>query len=278
MDPQDEGEGAPALTLPPEGVASLLRDQGVVVTGAGQGIGRALAARLAAEGARVVVNDLEAAHAEEVAAEIGGFAVPGDAASEAGVAALIEAARSHLGRVDVYVANAGIERGLGLEASEADWAASLEVNMLAHVRAARLLVPEWVDRGSGRFVVTASAAGLLTMIGTPTYSVSKHAAVAFAEWLAVTYGHRGIAVHAICPQAVDTRMYAESGPLKSVLSRDALLAPDDVAEAFVTAISQDRFYVLPHPEVAGYYAHRAADPDRWIATMNKLQQRLEGTA
>lgn len=258
--------------------SSRLRDQGVVVTGAGQGIGRAVAVRLAAEGARMVVNDLDVELVEKVAAEIDGFAVPGDAASEEGVEALVEAARAHLGQVDVYVANAGIERGIGLQASEADWAASLEVNVLAHVRAARLLVPEWVDRGHGRFVVTASAAGLLTMIGTATYSVSKHASVAFAEWLAVTYRHRGITVHAICPQGVDTRMYAESGPLKSVLDRDALLAPEDVAEALVAAIGEDRFYVLPHPEVAGYYAHRASDPDRWIATMNKLQRKLEETA
>ena len=252
-----------------------LSGKGVVVTGAGQGIGEALARRLATEGARVVVNDLDAANVERVAADIGGHAVPGDAASEAGVTALVTAAREHLGRIDVYVANAGIERGLGLAASEADWAASLEVNTLAHVRAARLLVPEWVQRGEGRFVVTASAAGLLTMIGTPTYSVSKHAAVAFAEWLAVTYRHRGLAVHAICPQGVDTRMYAASGPLKELLDRDALLRPDDVAQALVDAIAADRFYVLPHPEVAGYYAHRAADPDRWIATMNTLQTKLE---
>ena len=177
-----------------------MSSQGVVVTGAGNGIGRAIARRMAAEGARVVVNDIDADAARAVAAEIGGMALPGDAASEAGVAALISAATDHLGSIDVYFANAGIEVAAGLQASEADWQRSLDVNVMAHVRAARLLVPTWLERGSGRFVVTASAAGLLTMLGSAPYAVSKHAAVAFAEWLSATYGHRGIVVQAICPQ------------------------------------------------------------------------------
>jgi NAD(P)-dependent dehydrogenase (short-subunit alcohol dehydrogenase family) len=251
--------------------------QGVVVTGAGHGIGRALARRLAAEGARVVVNDLDADAAEEVATQIGGYAAPGDAASERGVAALVEAARAHLGTIDVWCANAGIDRGVGLDATEDDWAASLEVNVLAHVRAARLLVPDWLDRGSGRFVVTASAAGLLTMLGAPAYSVSKHAAVAFAEWLSATYRHRGVVVQVICPQGVRTRMLLESGPTKDVLSHDGALEPEDVAEALWQAMQDDRFLVLPHPEVAGYYAVRATETDRWLRGMNKLQQRLDAS-
>ena len=247
----------------------------VVVTGAGHGIGRALATRLAAEGARVVVNDLDAAAATRVADEIGGHAIAGDAASEAGVTALVDAARQHLGGIDIWFANAGIDRGEGLHASEADWAAALEVNVLAHVRAARLLVPEWLERGAGRFVVTASAAGLLTMLGSPTYSVSKHAAVAFAEWLSATYRHRGVVVQAICPQGVRTRMLDNAGPLRELLSHDAAVTPEDVAEAMWQALADDRFLVLPHPEVAGYYANRAAQTDRWLAGMNKLQRRLE---
>lgn len=247
----------------------------VVVTGAGHGIGRALATRLAAEGARVVVNDLDAAAATRVADEIGGHAIAGDAASEAGVTALVDAARQHLGGIDIWFANAGIDRGEGLHASEADWAAALEVNVLAHVRAARLLVPEWLERGAGRFVVTASAAGLLTMLGSPTYSVSKHAAVAFAEWLSATYRHRGVVVQAICPQGVRTRMLDNAGPLRELLGHDAAVTPEDVAEAMWQALADDRFLVLPHPEVAGYYANRAAQTDRWLAGMNKLQRRLE---
>ncbi|MGI5131351.1 SDR family oxidoreductase [Pseudonocardia sp. CA-107938] len=252
-----------------------VRDKGVVVTGAGHGIGRALATRLAAEGARVVVNDLDAEAAQEVAAAIGGHAVPGDAASQDGVAALVERAREQLGGIDAWFANAGIARGEGLDTSEADWAASLEINALAHVRAARLLVPGWIEAGGGRFVVTASAAGLLTALGSPTYSVSKHAAVAFAEWLSATYRHRGVVVQAICPQGVRTRMYEASGALRDVMAHDATLTPDDVADAMWDALQDDRFLVLPHPEVAGYYAGRAADTDRWLRGMNKLQQRLD---
>ncbi|OLR92261.1 SDR family oxidoreductase [Actinokineospora bangkokensis] len=250
--------------------------KGVVVTGGGRGIGRALAVRLAAEGARVVVNDLDADAAARVAGEVGGHAVPGDAAGERGVAELVAAAREHLGEVDVFCANAGVERGRGLGTPEDDWELALGVNVLAHVRAARLLVPGWVERGEGRFIVTASAAGLLTMLGNPVYAVTKHAAVAFAEWLSATYHHRGVRVHAICPQGVRTRMLEESsGPLKELLSRDSALEPEDVAEALLGAVADDRFLVLPHPEVADYYGARATRPDRWLAGMNKLQQRLD---
>ena len=248
---------------------------GVVVTGAGHGIGRALAARMSAEGARVVVNDLDAEAAARVAAEIGGHPAPGDAATEEGVTALVTAARDHLGAVDVWFANAGIDNGHGLDALESDWAACLEVNVLAHVRAARLLVPEWVERGAGRFVVTASAAGLLTLLGSPTYSVSKHAAVAFAEWLSATYRHRGVVVQAICPQGVRTRMLANAGALEEVLSHDRALEPEDVAEAMWEAMGDDRFLVLPHPEVADYYALRATEPDRWLEGMSKLQRLVD---
>jgi NAD(P)-dependent dehydrogenase (short-subunit alcohol dehydrogenase family) len=252
-----------------------VRDKGVVVTGAGRGIGRALATRMAAEGARVVVNDLDADAVTAVAAEIGAHAVPGDAASEEGAGLLVEAAGKHLGAIDVWFGNAGVDAGHGLDAAEADWAKSIEVNVLAHVRAARLLVPGWLERGGGRFVVTASAAGLLTLLGSPTYSVTKHGAVAFAEWLSATYRHRGVVVQAICPQGVKTAMLGGSGPLLDLLSHDTALAPEDVAEAAWQALHDNRFLVLPHPEVAGYYRTRAAEPDRWLGGMNKLQRGLE---
>lgn len=264
----------------------VLEGRGVVVTGAGRGIGRALAARAVAEGARVVVNDLDPDTARSTAAELGATAVPGDCASDAGVRALVERAGAALGRIDVFFANAGIDTGLSegrpdsLRTSDEDWATMLEVNVMSHVRAARLLVPTWLDSvdaggSGGRFVVTASAAGLLTMIGAAPYSVTKHASVGFAEWLSVTYGDRGVVVQAICPQGVRTAMLEQAGPLQDLLSHDAALAPEDVAQAWVDSLADDRFLVLPHPEVAGYYATRATRTDRWLAGMRRLQTKVD---
>jgi NAD(P)-dependent dehydrogenase (short-subunit alcohol dehydrogenase family) len=248
---------------------------GVVITGAGNGIGRALARRLAAGGARVVANDVDAVAVTAVADELGGLAVSGDAASEDGVAALLAAARAHLGRIDVYLANAGIDLGGGVDALDADWARVLDVNLMGHVRAARQLVPEWLETGGGRFVVTASAAGLLTMLGSAPYSVSKHASVAFAEWLSATYGHRGIVVQAICPQFVSTTMLEGIGPVRDLVEQDRPLDPAEVADTVWEALQDDRFLILPHPEVAEYYAKRALDTDRWLHGMRKLQRRLD---
>jgi NAD(P)-dependent dehydrogenase (short-subunit alcohol dehydrogenase family) len=248
---------------------------GVVVTGAAGGIGRAIARRLAAEGLRVVVNDLDAAGTEAVASEIGGYAVPGDCAREAGVAALVAAATQHLGRIDVYVANAGIGVMHGLDTTDAEWARAIDINVMAHVRAARALVPGWLADGQGgRFVVTASAAGLLTMIGDASYSVTKHGAVAFAEWLSATYRDRGVVVQALCPQGVRTAMIQDVGAVAPLLDNAGTLEPEDVAEVLWQAFGDDRFLVLPHPEVAQFYAARASDPDRWLAQMNGLQVKL----
>jgi NAD(P)-dependent dehydrogenase (short-subunit alcohol dehydrogenase family) len=254
-----------------------LSGQVVVVTGAGQGIGRALATRFANAGARVVVNDMNPDTTAEVAADIGGVGISGDAASEHGIAALHAAAVEQAGPIDVWVANAGIELGLGLFATDDDWAQSIDVNLMAHVRAARLLIPDWRERKSGRFVAVASAAGLLTMLGSAPYSVTKHGAVSFAEWLSATYRHHGISVHAICPLGVNTRMLAESGPLKSVLTRDEVLEPEDIADALIAAIETDSFLVLPHTQVADYYAFRATKTDAWLAGMNHIQQQLESS-
>ncbi len=249
---------------------------GVVVTGAAAGIGRAIATRLAGEGARVVVNDLDVDGSARVAEEIGGLAVGGDAAGVEGVQSLLRTARAALGRVDVYVANAGVGVGLGLAAGEEDWARAFEVNVMAHVRAARELVPGWLaDGGGGRFVVTASAAGLLTMLGSPTYTVSKHGAVAFAEWLSATYGGRGIVVQALCPLGVDTRMLAESGPLKPLLTHEVVLTPEAVAEEVWLAMQDDRFLILPHPRVREHYLARVTDTERWLSGMRAVQHRLD---
>jgi len=251
---------------------------GAVVTGGGGGIGRAIARRLAADGARVVVNDLDPAAAQAVADGIGGLAVPGDSGTEAGIAALITAAEGFLGQVDIYCSNAGTAAGAGIDTPEDQWQRAWEVNTLAHVRAARLLLPGWLDRGRGTFVVTASAAGLLTMLGGAPYSATKHAAVGLAEWLAATYRHRGLTVHCVCPQGVRTSMLAGSGPAADVVLHDSAIEPEQVADALAKAMAEGRFLVLPHPEVHDYYVHRATDTDRWLRGMSRLQQRVEERA
>lgn len=256
----------------------LLPGAGVVVTGGGSGIGAELARRLAAAGARVVVNDLDAAAARRVADQVGGVALPGDAADAVGE--LVGAAREQLGEIDLFCANAGVAPPGGVEgrykATPEGWARALEVNVLAHVRAAEALLPAWLERGRGHLLVTASAAGLLTMLGSAPYAVSKHAAVAFAEWLRATYEHRGIVVQALCPQGVRTPMLRRTGRLGQVL-----LAPDAVdvsvvGDAVLAGLATGQFLVLPHPEVADYVRGKAEDPDGWLSGMNRLQQRLEG--
>ncbi|MQY13230.1 1-deoxy-11-beta-hydroxypentalenate dehydrogenase [Streptomyces sp. RB5] len=247
-----------------------MRDAAVVVTGAGGGIGAALARRFAAEGARVVVNDLDPDKAKAVAGEIGATAVPGDASG------IVPAAREALGgTIDVYCANAGVGTGGGPEAPDEAWELAWDVNVMAHVRAARALLPEWLERGSGRFVSTVSAAGLLTMIGAAPYSVTKHGAYAFAEWLSLTYRHRGVQVHAICPQGVRTDMLDATGKAGDLVLRPGAIEPEAVADALLAGIAEDRFLILPHPEVAGMYATRAGEPERWVRGMNKLQRALE---
>jgi NAD(P)-dependent dehydrogenase (short-subunit alcohol dehydrogenase family) len=252
-----------------------LSGSGAVVTGGGNGIGRALARRLAAGGARVVVNDLDAAAATAVADEIGGSAVPADVSTEEGVLRLVAAAGEYLGQIDVYCSNAGIAAGTAGGGTDEIWQRSWEVNVMAHVRAARQLLPGWLDRRSGRMVITASAAGLLTMLGTAPYSVTKHAAVGYAEWLAVTYGHRGLRVHCVCPQGVRTNMLAGSGRAGDVVLQRGAIEPDAVADAVADGMADGRFLILPHPEVAGYYALRAEDTDKWLRGMNRLQQRID---
>lgn len=252
-------------------VVEALRDARVVVTGAGGGIGAALARRFAAEGARVAVNDLDAEAARETAAEIGAAVVPGDASD------VVPAARTALGgTIDVFCANAGVGTGGGPEADDAAWELAWDVNVMSHVRAARALLPGWLERGSGRFVSTVSAAGLLTMIGAAPYSVTKHGALAFAEWMSLTYRHRGIRVHAVCPQGVRTAMLASTGPAGDLVLAPTAIEPEDVADAVLDGIAADRFLILPHPEVAGYYATRAEEPERWLGGMNKLQRQYEG--
>jgi NAD(P)-dependent dehydrogenase (short-subunit alcohol dehydrogenase family) len=245
-----------------------------VVTGAGRGIGRAVAERLAREGVRVVAADVDEEGVASLASQTAAVPWTGDCASAEGVEALIAVAEAELGRIDLFVANAGIATGLGLDASDDDWDRAIGINVLAHVRAARAVVPRWLaDGGGGRFLVTASAAGMLTMVGDAPYSVTKHGAVAFAEWLSATYRDQGVVVQALCPQGVRTAMIDGVGPVEALL-RPGALATEDVADAVWAALQTRSFYVLPHPEVAGMYAARAQDPDGWLAAMNRLQSKL----
>ncbi|MPY54289.1 SDR family oxidoreductase [Streptomyces acidicola] len=253
-------------------MVGAVQGAGVVVTGAGGGIGAALARRFAAEGARVVVNDLDAGKARAVADEIGGTAVPGDAS-----AVVADATDALGGAVDIYCANAGVGSGGTEAADEKVWALAWDVNVMAHVRAAHELLPAWLERGSGRFVSTVSAAGLLTMIGAAPYSVTKHGAYAFAEWLSLTYRHRGLKVHAICPQGVRTDMLTAAGSAGELVLAPTAIDPEDVADALLKGIEEDRFLILPHPEAAGYYQARATDPERWLTSMNRVQQKWEAS-
>ncbi|EQD84499.1 short-subunit dehydrogenase [Saccharopolyspora erythraea NRRL 2338] len=253
----------------------MLADSVVVVTGGGNGIGAAMARKFAAQGAHVVVADLDAGAAGRVADDVGGLAVGGDAASEEGVRRLVDAALDRYGRIDVFCANAGVAHAGGPEAPEESWAQAWEVNVMAHVRAARAVLPHWLERGGGHFLATVSAAGLLTMLGSAPYAVSKHGALAFAEWLAVTYGDRGITVQALCPQGVRTDMLGNSGETGQRLLADGALEPEEVADVVLESFADKRFLILPHSEVGEYYALRAADPDRWQGGMRKLQRRVQ---
>jgi NAD(P)-dependent dehydrogenase (short-subunit alcohol dehydrogenase family) len=253
-----------------------------VVTGGASGIGRALCRRFAAEGASVVVADVDAPGAAAVAQEIGGLAVPGDMSVEADVTALVDATRLSFDRIDLFCANAGILWGsrrddpaaaVGPETPDEDWERMWRVNVCSHIYAARALVPLMLDQGGGYIVVTASAAGLLTMLGNAPYAVTKHAAVAFAEWLAVTYGDRGLRVSCLCPQLVRTEMLAATMPSaeQQGIAQLGVIEPDDVAEAVVEGLREERFLILPHPEVADYFQRKAGDYDRWLAGMRRLQ-------
>lgn len=258
-----------------------------IVTGGASGIGRALATQLAARGVRVVVGDLDESGSQMTVSAIranGGEAVSlrADAANESDIAALIALADRQYAPVDIYVANAGVIGAPGLGA-EGDWDVVLDVNLRAHVRAARMLLPQWRSAGSGYFVSVASAAGLLTQLGAAGYAVSKHAAVGFAEWLAVTYGDEGIGVSCVCPLGVETPLLqgirevddpdAQLGA--SAIERSAeVLSADDVAAATVDAVRSGRFMVLPHPELLEMYRHKGGDYDRWIAGMRRYQRTL----
>lgn len=251
-----------------------------VVTGGASGIGRALCERFAAEGAEAVyVADLDLSGAAAVAQGLSGrgAAVRCDVSDAAQVAALAARAEAERGRIDLFCSNAGIATNGGVEVADALWQRTWEVNVMAHVYAARAVLPGMLARGEGYLLQTASAAGLLTSLGALPYAVTKHAAVALAEWLSITYGARGIRVSCLCPQGVRTAMMSDAQRDKAsaaVLAAGALLEPAQVAEAVVQGLLDERFLILPHPEVARYLEGKARDPERWLAAMRKVEGRL----
>jgi NAD(P)-dependent dehydrogenase (short-subunit alcohol dehydrogenase family) len=247
----------------------------IVITGAGSGIGAALARRFAAEGAAgLCLSDLDGDAVARVAAGLDcrTVALRTDVGEEDEVKAMIESALE-LGPIDLMCSNAGIGTGAGLEATPEQWASAWAVNVQAHVYAARAVLPGMLERGEGYLLHTCSAAGLLTQPGDAPYAVTKHAAVAFAEWLALTYGDQGIKVSALCPQGVRTPLLAEglegvAG--KVVAAAGKVLEPEDVAEAVVAGLDAEGFLILPHPEVAEFMRRKAADRDRWLAGLRRM--------
>jgi NAD(P)-dependent dehydrogenase (short-subunit alcohol dehydrogenase family) len=255
-----------------------LADRSVVITGAGSGIGAALARRFAREGPRaLILADLNEEAVEAVAQELGGVGVRTDVGREEEILALVETARDVGGQVDLFCSNAGIPGpDGGPEADDEEWDQAWRINAMAHIWAARAVLPEMLERGDGYLMSTASAAGVLTQVGAMVYSVTKHAAVAIAEWLSITYRDAGIKVSCLCPLGVRTPMLElalEDTVGAAALLRDEVLEPEDVAEAVLAGIRDERFLILPHPQVAKYMAYKAQDNERWLAGMRRMVKR-----
>jgi NAD(P)-dependent dehydrogenase (short-subunit alcohol dehydrogenase family) len=244
----------------------------VVVTGAASGIGRALCLAFARAGAKLVVSaDLNADGAEDTAEATGGVAMPTDVSREDDIRSLVETVEERHGPIDIFCSNAGILVTGGPEVANETWQRIWDINVMAHVWAARHVVPHMVERGEGYLLNTASAAGLLNQVGAAPYAVTKHAAVGLAEWLAITYGDKGVGVSLLCPQSVRTAM---TQGRESVAAIDGQLEPEPVAEACLDAIRSGRFLVLPHPEVLEYMRRKTSDYDRWLGGMRRLNRRF----
>lgn len=258
-----------------------LENKVAVVTGAGSGIGRSLAVGLAAVGMRAVVcTDLNGDNATETAAMIGDGATARtlDVADEQAIEALVKETEADIGPIDLFVSNAGYGQRGGLDLPTQDWMRMMNVHVWSHLAAARAVIPGMIERGGGYLLNTASAAGLLTQIDSGPYAVSKHAAVAFAEWISINYGDQGIGVSVLCPQAVRTAILGpgtQKNRPKTQASLDGVLEPEVVADACIEAVCEERFLVLPHPEVATYFQRKANDYDRWLGGMRRFRDRIK---
>jgi NAD(P)-dependent dehydrogenase (short-subunit alcohol dehydrogenase family) len=251
----------------------VVTDKVIVVTGGANGIGAALCRRFAADGAKaVVVADLDGEAAKRLAAEVGGLAVRTDVTREAELQHLVGDVISRHGAIDLFCSNAGIAVDGGEETSDADWARCWNVNVMAHVLAARAVLPGMLARGTGYLLQTVSAAGLLTHPHSATYAVTKHASLAFAEWLAIAYGDRGITVSALCPQGVRTGMFERADAKARAFLAGSVLEPEQVADIAVKGLADERFLILPHPDVAEYVRRKATDYERWLKGMRRLRR------
>jgi NAD(P)-dependent dehydrogenase (short-subunit alcohol dehydrogenase family) len=252
-----------------------LRDKIVVITGAAGGIGKAMAARFQKEGTReIVVADINQPGVEATAKELGCVAMTADVSQEADIVRVIEDTEQQIGPIDLFCSNAGIGAGPDLQSPDEEWQRSWSINVMPHVYAARNLVPRMSARGGGYLLNTASAAGLLNQIGGAAYGVTKHAAVGFGEWVAITHGHEGIKVSLLCPQAVRTAMTEGDSTSVAAASADGMMEPSELAEVVVDGLRDERFLILPHEEVLMYMQRKAGDYDRWIKGMNRMSQRL----
>ena len=265
-----------------------LQDKNTVVTGAANGIGKAVAEEFHKQGARVVLADRDVKLLSNVVEKLNAkrpnsaLAVACDLSTEAANEELVAKSKQFLGFIDLFYANAGVAMGTDLTTSEETWNISFDINVHAHRWAVKYLIDDWLAAGRGYFVSTASAAGLLTAIGSAPYSLTKHAALAFAEWLSITYGNRGIKVSCLCPQGVNTNMLRRSDEATAadngnvVRASGAVLEPEQVAEIVVETLRQETFMILPHPEVAQFVNKKASEHERWLAGMRKLQLRTLG--
>ena len=247
-----------------------LKNRHAVVTGGASGIGRALCRRFAKEGARaVVVADVNEEGARAVASEFGGLGLGVDVSNDVQVRGLVERAERENGPIDLFFSNAGIGTPGGVEVSDEGWQRIWEINVMSHIYAARAVLPKMIGRGHGYICSTASAAGLLTQIGSAPYSLTKHAAVALAEWLAINHGDEGIRVSVLCPQAVRSKL--TEGNEGGIASVDGMLEPEEVAETVVQAIEREEFLILPHPQVLTYMRRKTSDYERWLRGMRRFQ-------